>query len=251
MAAVKPSIDDQFWFDWSKTQIEGALERRLQAFEKLQNLVLWLWGIYTSFAAVGFTLSSKSLELGPTLLIALASGLLIAVYWACVWGQLPISIEFDPRSPTEIKQAHLKSITTKDMRLRIALGLSVVAAIAVALALVVAGTAQSKATPGLETSGKVMGDRVQIAITATIKPKTDVVLEVFSRPNSTEWKSVFRKNYRSTEGGDVQVSVEVAKEDPFKVVVYWIDDELERSMSRLVRLSKPNSKAEAEPAPSN
>ena len=58
MATVKPSIDDQFWFDWSKAHVEGALERRQQAFEKLQNLVLWLWGIYTTFAAVGFTLSS-------------------------------------------------------------------------------------------------------------------------------------------------------------------------------------------------
>ena len=251
MATVKPSIDDQFWFDWSKAHVEGALERRQQAFEKLQNLVLWLWGIYTTFAAVGFTLSSKSLELWPTLLIALASGLLIAVYWASVWGQLPVSIEFDPRSPTEINRAHYLSISTKDTRLRIALLLSVIAAIAVAVALVVAGTAQSKATPGLEASGKVLGDQVQLAVTAVVKPKTDVVLAVLSRPDTAEEKRVLRKIYRSTENGSLQVSVDVAKEDPFEVVVYWMDDKLERSMSRLVKISKPDSKAKAKSAPSN
>ena len=251
MAAARPSIDDEFWFNWSKSHIEGALERRQQAFAKLQNLVLWLRGIYTSFAAVGFTLSNKSLDLWPAILIALASGLLIAVYWATVWGQLPVSTKFDPRSPTDIQRAHHTSISTKDHRLRIALGMSVIAAVAVAVALVVAGTARSNTTPYLETSGEVVNDQLQLAVTAVVKPKTDVVLAVLSAPGTAEEKRVLRRTYRSTENGNLQVSVELAKQDSLKIVVIWTDDKIERSMSQLVRLTKPVSKTKAKPAAGN
>ena len=188
---------------------------------------------------MGFALSAKSLELVPTLLIALASGLLIAVYWLTVWGQMPVSYEFDPRSPDEIIDAHHNVLSTKDRRLGYALGLSVVAAIAVAVALVVSGTAQQKAMPGLDASGKAVDNQVQLAVTAVTKPGISVTLEVFADAAADPRKRVLQRDYLSTEDGNLQVSVNVAKEESFVVVVRWKDDDLERSMSRAVTLSKP------------
>ena len=81
-----PKITDAYWFNWSKEHLDSSLERRDMALGTLQKLVIWLWGIYTTFAAVGFALSEKALDPLTTAAIGMASVLLIAVYWASVWA---------------------------------------------------------------------------------------------------------------------------------------------------------------------
>jgi hypothetical protein len=135
---VVPLIDHAYWFDYSKKMIDGAQNKREAAAASIQKLVVWLWGIYTASAAIGFTLSGKELSFWPAILIAAASGALIIVYWGTVWVQVPITIAFDPRSPTEIESAYSKAVKTKSFRLSMTLFGSVIAAIMVSLALMVA-----------------------------------------------------------------------------------------------------------------
>ena len=66
---VVPKIDDRFWFDYSVGLINKGPDSRDQAAGKLQNLVIWLWGIYTSAAAIGFALSGKDLSIEATLTV--------------------------------------------------------------------------------------------------------------------------------------------------------------------------------------
>jgi len=136
--AIKPKIDDQYWFNYSETLVSNAQTKREKAAETLQKLVVWLWGIYTASAAVGFALAEKALPLWQTLLIASASASLIAVYWGTVWIQMPILVEFDPRSPTEISGAHKIGLDKKDKRLRLTVFLSILAAILVSLSIIFA-----------------------------------------------------------------------------------------------------------------
>jgi len=139
---VVPLIDHAYWFEYSKKLIEGAQDKRDAAAASIQKLVVWLWGIYTASAAIGFTLSGKELSFWPAIVIAAASGSLIIVYWGTVWVQVPITIGFDPRSPTEIEQAYNKAVKTKSFRLSMTLLGSVVAAILVSLALMVASVSK-------------------------------------------------------------------------------------------------------------
>lgn len=139
---VIPKIDDAYWFTYSEEILAGAQQKRESAAAAIQKLVVWLWGIYTASAAVGFTLSGKELSFWPSVIIAAASGSLILVYWGTVWVQAPIPIEFDPRSPTEIESAYNKSVVIKSRRLSITLFASVIAAIMVSYALIVASVSK-------------------------------------------------------------------------------------------------------------
>jgi hypothetical protein len=62
--------------------------------------------------------------------------MLIAVYWCAVYVQLPVAVEFDPRSPTEIQNAYKIGVTAKNRRLKWTVALSIIATIFVAFALV-------------------------------------------------------------------------------------------------------------------
>ena len=111
--ATVPEVDDQYWLKYSKAPADSALEKRDEAAAKAQNLAVWLWGIYTAYAAVGFVLSGKQLSILSVVLIASASAFLIAVYWATVWVQMPIPTRFDPRSPSEIREAYANAVDSR------------------------------------------------------------------------------------------------------------------------------------------
>lgn len=140
--SVAPSVDHAYWFEYSKNLLDGAQNKREAAAAAIQKLVVWLWGIYTASAAIGFTLSGKELSFWPAIIIAAASGALIIVYWGTVWVQVPITVNFDPRSPTEIKEAYNKAVKEKSFRLSMTLLGSVVAAIMVSVALIVASVSK-------------------------------------------------------------------------------------------------------------
>ncbi len=170
--AIKPKIDDGYWFTFSETLVSKASETREQAASKLQNLVLWLWGIYTASATVGFALSGKALSFWPTVLIAGASASLIAVYWSTVWVQMPFLCAFDPRSPTEIKEAYKQGAVAKATRLKLTLFLSVLAAFMVSPALIIASVSkeQKPTVPSFLVSLHPRADKRVLSITALVGP---------------------------------------------------------------------------------
>lgn len=238
-----PQINDDYWFSWSKQHLDDALERRNAAFSKLQNLVLWLWGIYTTFSAVGFALSTRDLELTTVIVISTASILLISVYWACVWGQMPIPVEFDPRSPTEISEAHYCFIQKKDGRLKITMFLSLLAAASVGIALLTAGTSRGAGTFYLDVNSTLISqNRVNIAVTARIKKKTTATLNVYTNPKSKDLKKEIQNTYLSSNNGLMQASLKLPEAINYQIKVTWQDGETERSMSRIISSAEAISK---------
>jgi hypothetical protein len=178
--APRPAIGDQYWFEFSRTLVDGAVSRRETAADALQKLVVWLWGIYTAAVSVGFALSGKQLDLGTTVFLALPSALLILVYWGTVWVQMPRLVAFDPRSPTEIEQAHAAIIRSKDRRLTFTLLLSVITAGLVSLGLVVAAAGRpSTFVPPVFTPVLVRDqDSTRVAVTALVGQATRADLRV-------------------------------------------------------------------------
>lgn len=137
---IAPKVDDRYWFNYSETVVTKALDSRDQAAAKIQTLVLWLWGIYTTYTAVGFALSTKELPATVKFVIALTSAALIGVYWCTVWVQMPLVVSFDPRSPTDISAAYTTALKVKAWRLNLTLAASIAAAAALSLALILTGT---------------------------------------------------------------------------------------------------------------
>jgi hypothetical protein len=238
-----PRIDDVYWFEWSKQHLDSALERRDAAFGKLQNLALWLWGIYTTFAATGFALSAKTLSLETTLAVGAGSVLLIAVYWACVWGQMPVPVEFDPRSPTEIGDAHYAMIRKKDARLVTTMLLSLAAAGSVAFALLAAGAAPGAVKPRLDVAAVRAADgAVDLAVTARVKAGTQAVLSTVADPGSPEERREPPRVFLSTGDGVVQAALRVPAAARYRVGVAWQDDGVEQQLVRVVAAPGPASR---------
>lgn len=159
---IVPKINDQYWFDYSENLITNGLENRNKAAASIQSFVLWLWGIYTVFASIGFGLSGKALASWDTLVIALASASLIAVYGGTVWVQIPVSVAFDPRSPNEIEKVYLINIKHKNRRLQLTLGLLIIAAIMVSISLIIASVAKPQI---LKEPGKAVAPTLSAAMT--------------------------------------------------------------------------------------
>jgi hypothetical protein len=225
LADPAPKIDDAYWFSMSEDLVNKSMSRHEEAAGKLQNLVLWLWGIYTTYAALGATLAGKSIALWAILLIALASAALIFVYWGTVWVQAPVQVSFDPRSPDDISYAFGRILETKQKRFAVTMAGSVVAAFLVAVALMLTSTVKEDkhATPSLSaTIVDVTGGR-QLAIAATVDKGSQALLRIEPVPHS---QAVPKSEHAvlATEGGFVQANVPLDRAVKMaRVTIEWKD----------------------------
>lgn len=236
---IKPKIDDLYWFNFSETLISNSQERPDKAAEKLQKLVIWLWGIYTSYAAVGFALSKKQFSILTTVLIVAASASLIVVYWCTVWVQMPLFVQFDPRSPTTIKEAYESIVKAKRYRLNVTLSISVIASIMVSIALAMSSVGQEHKQRNLEFKATInlKDNRPMLALTGTVG-KTDTVTVNIS-PLSTKEKTVKKQKliFMPMDDGLLQLSIPLeTKAKELEVELEWKDSKgMKTRLSKRVR----------------
>jgi hypothetical protein len=220
-----PKVDDAYWFSVSEDLVNKSVTRQEEAAGKLQNLVLWLWGIYTTYAAVGATLAGKSIPLWAVLLIALASAALIAVYWGTVWVQAPVAVSFDPRSPDDIRSAFGDILAAKQKRFAATMAGSVAAAFLVAVALVVASTVKEDraVTPSLAGAMVDIAEERQLAIVATIDKGSQALVRVEPLPQTHAFPRAEHAAL-ATEGGLVQTNVRLDRAvKTARVTIEWKD----------------------------
>jgi hypothetical protein len=207
----KPTVDHQYWFDFSKKLLDGAIERRDDAADRLQKLVVWLWGIYTGAAAIGFTLAKNKLSPELTLLVGSASVALIGVYWITVWVRNPEIVVFDPRSPDDIEAAYEDLLKVKQTRLKWGLGLSLVAAALVATSLLVVSLPRNDNKIVLPTIaaqlGAVSGKRT-IAVSTAIEPGVLVKISVLHGN-----ENLVQEDLITSEDGTFQASLSLPTND--------------------------------------
>lgn len=217
ISQATPKVDEQYWFDFSKTFIDSSISRRDNAANALQKLVIWLWGIYTASAAVGFALSGKQLEFWPTLIIALASGALILVYWGTVWVQVPKIVAFEPRSPDDIRRVHSEIIRTRNTRLTLTLIMSVIAAIMVSVAIVVASFSKPPPSVLLSYQALLWKENGGSIVSVTAKLGTAKIAELTVKPifnKDTMKKPTIVQNLIPAEGGLIQTSIRFEENIP-------------------------------------
>lgn len=231
---IKPAIDDQYWFDYSKKRIDSASSSRNDAAAKLQTLIVWLWGIYTAGAAVGMSLAKASYHFLTIVIIALPSLLLIAAYWIAMWVQMPISAAFDPRIPEDIKSAYLEDVNSKSWRLHIAIFLSFLAALLVALALIVASFTKQLGQTSLEAYFGEGRKWNNIAVAGQFPPETNLLIGVktyFEKGDSSRW---VEQRYATASSGELHTDLVFdTAGQKFDVSARWQEKEgVTRSITR-------------------
>ncbi len=153
-------IDDAYWFAYSKELVERAITSRNEQAARLQNMVVWFWGIYTASAAVGLTLGKANFGVIKTVVIALPSLLLIVAYGFAVRAQTPIDVQFESQSATKITDAYRESVKRKKALLGLAHLLSFIAGLFVGVALLVASL--TKQAPSPEFAAQTKGSLVTV-----------------------------------------------------------------------------------------
>jgi len=233
---IKPKVDDQYWFTFSEQLVGKSVPTLDENAGRIQSLVIWLWGIYTASAAVGFVLASQKLPPIASGLIALPSVLLILVYWGSVWVQSCVSVSFDPRSPTEIRRAYARVVEVKRKRLNITLLFAFLAATSVGTALVAASMTKplSSGSPTLDASLREDGDRKFLAVLCSGVSSQQLHLRI-SEFYQARPVLIHEGIYRVTPSGFLQVSVQVSSGGPFAVVTDFEGSNGQRtSLSRSV-----------------
>jgi hypothetical protein len=131
-----PKIDDQYWFDMSERLVSSAREARDIAAQKLQTFAGWAWTAFIAATAFGTGIGKTGLSEWQAVFVALTGGLLVVLYWTAGWAQIPDMLQFDPRSPDEIKAAYQQDIRQRVSRLRIAMFIAFVATALIAVSFV-------------------------------------------------------------------------------------------------------------------
>lgn len=242
---IVPKIDDRYWFSYSESLVKAGLENRDKAAATIQTFAIWLWGIYTASAAVGFGLAGKEFAFWPTVLIALGSASLIAVYWGTILVQMPVLVAFDPRSPDDIMRVYVTNVAKKDQRLKITLGLSVLAGIMVSVALVVASVARPNkavvpsfsAVLSTSDSGRIL------SVMGYVNRTKMVTMQVNPTAPGTPESDMQTQTYVPTENGLIQTSTRLkTKADEVSVTLEWENENGMRT--RLVRKIRDEGKVE-------
>jgi hypothetical protein len=173
----RPAIDDGFWFDLSKTLIIDAAARQTEAAARVQNLVGWLWTVYTATVAAGSLFGNlSSSEMGTLVVPAI---LLIIAYASTVKAQIPLIVAFDPRSPDDIEEAYDITTRTRSRWLSMA---SVLAALATAvmIAVLVFLSRHSEKQSLLRVYGVVGGDPRRLLVEGTFDQVDAILVQINS-----------------------------------------------------------------------
>ena len=237
---IKPLIDDQFWFELSKEVIKSNTSRTNEAAAKLQQMIVWLWGIYTASAAVGIALSKTSYTLLVIILIASPSSILIFAYWFALWVQMPTKYQFDTQIPAEIKDAHQKGVKTRRRKLICAIVLSLFAAVLVSLALFAASFSKQSVSAYLEAYHQSFQHQDIIVVAGHFPADTKIILRISPVPHSPVPGTSKELLHVTPRSGELQMNIKLDfTAEKYDVEVEWQEtDGLVRSLKRTVIPSK-------------
>jgi hypothetical protein len=137
MKMAQPTIDDQFWFDYSKIEVNSSVSKIVDASKNLQTFILWLWSVYTVVAGAG-TVILKAYSRGTIFLLVTPSAIMIVAYFLTFYAQMPTRLESDVRMPRDIERNYSKNLIRMGRRLNWAIIFSALSILSVTICLYIA-----------------------------------------------------------------------------------------------------------------
>lgn len=184
-------INDKYWLDYAKQSVINSIKARNEGAAKLQKMVLWFWGLYTTSFTIGVSINLINAPLWVLVFLGLPIITLIITYWLCIWTQLPIESTFDPRIPFEIKLGYNRSVKEKNRRFKFALVGTLISSIILALALFSLSFVEKKSH--YSVSAMVSENKNFLIITGTL-PKNTLVETTLDSLNEKNNKVQFYTN---------------------------------------------------------
>lgn len=220
-------VDDAFWLAYAKNTIQNSISTRNEAASKLEKMTLWFWGLYTTSFTIG--VSINIIDAPTTVLILLASPVftLIITYWLCVIAQFPVTADFDPRIPMEIKDAFNSGLKAKDKRFRWALFSTLVSAFLLGSALFSLSFVKKKEDKCMSAC---YNDSKDLLIISGTIPKNCFITTVIDSLDKKNNKITFYKNtYKVQENGILNINVPIKHpiNDIF-ISCTWKEDNVEK-----------------------
>jgi hypothetical protein len=232
-------VDDNYWLAKAKALVDASATSRQEQADKLVDGVKWLWTAYTASAIVGFAFTDKDYPWWAFVVIALPSAILPIAYASAVWVRNPVPIDFDERSPPEIKRAYDGGVSKKVHRLRVALVLAGLGTVAVIFALLTAAFATQDKSAGT-FSAALDSDKPPLEVIAAgnFDSGTAVKFKVESRIGK-KTAETFSRTAVASPDGDVEVRFLVGEAEKYIVTGTWTEEKVgERSLAKEVKGTK-------------
>lgn len=189
-------LNDEYWLAYAKKSTENSLTARNEGAAKLEKMVLWFWGLYTASFTIGVSINAIDAPVGVLAFLALPIVTLIATYWLCIWTQMPVTSQFDPRIPHEIMSGYNTAVREKTIRFNLSLIGTVISSLSLAGALFALAFVDKKESISVKASFNTKKDRIIISGTL---PKNATVITTVDTGGGSSRKSVFYSNIHKTQ----------------------------------------------------
>lgn len=228
----QPQVDDQFWFEHSKSLVSNAVSKRDEATQRIQSLTAWLWTIYTASVTVG--VSKLHFSTTETIQVLIPIPSLLAVYWIAAYAQMPVNLTFDPRSPDEIRQAYVGVVKKKGTLIWWAMFISLISVLFLVNAIKVVSSASNLSRQGTRFSSFELRGVRYLALDAQLDGSTPVQLEV--RPVKAESPGARVLQTAVTDSnGRIQMTVPISRLLEYEAVLTWKSTQSEQTFKQIVK----------------
>ncbi|MFA6151856.1 MAG: hypothetical protein WC716_11090 [Chitinophagaceae bacterium] len=224
-------INDEYWLNYGKQGVINSVTARNEGALKLQNMVLWFWGLYTASFTIGVSINAIDAPAWVLGFLGLPIITLIITYWLCVWTQLPIVSTFDPRIPYEIKSGYNRTVKEKNKRFNLALAGTLISSTILAFALFSLSFVEKKnstsISPFLNESKDVL------SVSGTL-PKNTMVTTTLDTLNGSKHKVQFYYNvFKVQDNGVFNLNVPLKTSSKSIIIsVTWKEGSIDKGFTQ-------------------
>lgn len=219
--------DDAFWLEYAKSTIQNSITTRNEAASKLEKMTLWFWGLYTASFTIGVSINLIDAPTTILVLLALPVFTLIITYWLCVRAQFPVTAEYDPVIPIEIKDGFNRGLKIKNRRFQSAVISTLISAFLLGFALFSLSFVKKKETKSMIVC---FNDSKNLVVVSGIVPKDSFVTTTADSTDGNGNKIIFYRNvFKVQENGILNINVPL-KTVPKEIYVscLWKEDGMEK-----------------------
>lgn len=228
-------INDEYWLSYAKKSVENSITSRNHAAAKIEAMTLWFWGAYVLYFTIGVTIELLDVSSFVMFLLALPIVLVMVTYWLCVYAQLPVTVTFDPRIPSEILEGYNSGLRTKNRRFQFSLLFTFLSAVSVAIALYMLSISGKKED---ERADLLVNDSKDMIILSAQMPKNRLVSTMVDSISAEGHKSTFfTKEIKTGTTGQINLNIPVNRKgkSAYVATLTWKDGDIRKGLVRMIQ----------------
>lgn len=226
-------VDDEYWLSYAKRTIEKSISTRNEAATKLESMTLWFWGLYTASFTIGVSINAIDAPFWVLILMASPIISLIVTYWFCVHAQFPVTAEFDPTIPYEIKEGYNSGLLVKKKRFNYALLLTFISAVLLSGSLFSLSFYNKKTEPTVEARYDKESKSI---IVSGLLPKNVEVFTTLDFVNDNLKKQYYSNRYLIQKNGIINLNIKVDSMPKKSILnIHWTENGKSLGFSRIIK----------------